>query len=177
MSGTEAAALAAPGGREVGADDLLAEVRTLLGQGWRLALVAGHDDPDRLRVVYSFLRPGSPAHELTVHLSRRDPQLPSLADMSYPAGRFERELQDMYGIVPVGHPQPRRLVLHGHWPQGYHPMRRDAEPGEFSEDIGSYPFVEVEGDGVYEIPVGPVHAGLIEPGHFRFSVVGRPSCG
>ncbi len=42
-----------------------------------------------------------------------------------------------------------------------------------SEDTASYPFVEVQGLGVYEIPVGPVHAGLIEPGHFRFSVVGE----
>ncbi|NUK10347.1 nickel-dependent hydrogenase large subunit, partial [Streptomyces lunaelactis] len=43
----------------------------------------------------------------------------------------------------------------------------------FAEQEGPYPFLEVEGDGVYEIPVGPVHAGLIEPGHFRFSVVGE----
>src|SRR5690606_35846684 len=43
----------------------------------------------------------------------------------------------------------------------------------FEEDEGSFPFLEVTGDGVYEIPVGPVHAGLIEPGHFRFSVVGE----
>ena len=41
------------------------------------------------------------------------------------------------------------------------------------DDAGSFPFVEVQGAGVYEIPVGPVHAGLIEPGHFRFSVVGE----
>ena len=39
--------------------------------------------------------------------------------------------------------------------------------------MGSFPFLEVEGEGVYEIPVGPVHAGIIEPGHFRFSVVGE----
>jgi Ni,Fe-hydrogenase III large subunit len=53
-------------------------------------------------------------------------------------------------------------------------MLRGADPTpRFERDIGSYPFVEVQGDGVYEIPVGPVHAGLIEPGHFRFSVVGE----
>ena len=74
----------------------------------------------------------------------------------------------------MDHPLPRRLVRHGHWPTGYYPMLRSASPSpEFAEDIGSFPFIEVEGDGVYEIPVGPVHAGLIEPGHFRFSVVGE----
>ena len=53
-------------------------------------------------------------------------------------------------------------------------MRRDADPTrDFDPDVGSFPFLEVEGAGVYEIPVGPVHAGLIEPGHFRFSVVGE----
>ena len=53
-------------------------------------------------------------------------------------------------------------------------MLRDADPTpRFDRDVGSFPFLEVAGDGVYEIPVGPVHAGLIEPGHFRFSVVGE----
>jgi Ni,Fe-hydrogenase III large subunit len=52
-------------------------------------------------------------------------------------------------------------------------MRRDAGPATEFESAGSFPFVTVEGTGVYEIPVGPVHAGLIEPGHFRFSVVGE----
>ena len=53
-------------------------------------------------------------------------------------------------------------------------MRRDAGPAPaMVDDAGSFPFVEVQGTGVYEIPVGPVHAGLIEPGHFRFSVVGE----
>jgi Ni,Fe-hydrogenase III large subunit len=66
------------------------------------------------------------------------------------------------------------MVRHGHWPTGWYPMLRDADPTpRFNPAIGSYPFLEVQGAGVYEIPVGPVHAGLIEPGHFRFSVVGE----
>ena len=52
-------------------------------------------------------------------------------------------------------------------------MREDAGPAPEFEPTGHFPFVTVEGTGVYEIPVGPVHAGLIEPGHFRFSVVGE----
>lgn len=146
----------------------------LLDDGWRLAVLAGHDDRDRLRVVYSFLRPVGQRHELTVEVPREDPWVPSLAHRSFPAGRFEREMDDLYGIVPDEHPMPKRLVRHAHWPVGYHPMRHDADPTpRFNADVGSYPFIAVEGDGVYEIPVGPVHAGLIEPGHFRFSVVGE----
>ncbi|GAA1965079.1 NADH-quinone oxidoreductase subunit C [Catenulispora subtropica] len=160
---------------DVDAADLLPAARRLLDAGHRLALVAAHHDPDgAFRAVYLFLGPGDSRSELTVHLDGRRPQVPSLAEVSFPAGRFEREMHDLFGIRPVGHPLPRRLVRHYHWPRRWHPMRRDAGPApEFGEPEGPYPFLEVAGPGVYEIPVGPVHAGLIEPGHFRFSVVGE----
>ena len=86
----------------------------------------------------------------------------------------ERELHDLFGIEVTDHPLPRRLVRHQHWPDGWYPMRRDAGPPPAFGDIDEpYPFLTVAGTGVYEIPVGPIHAGLIEPGHFRFSVVGE----
>ncbi len=160
--------------RTVTRDRWAVEARILLGDGWRLALLAAHEDDDRMRVVASFLRPVGERAELTVEVPLDDPWIPTLAHDSFPAGRFEREIRDLYGITPADHPMPQRLVRHGHWPTGYHPMRRDADPDpRFNPDIDSYPFVPVEGDGVYEIPVGPIHAGLIEPGHFRFSVVGE----
>ncbi len=102
-----------------------------------------------------------------------DPTISSLATFHYPASRFEREIRDLFGIVPVGHPDPRPLVRHGFWPEDYFPLRKDAGPREFSDDGRPFPFQQVGGEGVYEIPVGPVHAGVIEPGHFRFSVVGE----
>ena len=147
----------------------------LLAQGMRLALVSGHDDGEELRVVYLFTS-GPPDTRVELHLivDPAQPTVPTLSGLSFPAGRFERELQDLFGIVPVGHPQPRRLVLHQHWPEDWYPMRRGAgDPPPMVSDAGAYPFVPVEGTGVYEIPVGPVHAGLIEPGHFRFWVVGE----
>jgi Ni,Fe-hydrogenase III large subunit len=82
-------------------------------------------------------------------------------------------MRDLYGIEPDNHPKPRPLVAHPHWPKGWHPMRADAGPRPPLTAMQPFPFLTVEGDGVYEIPVGPVHAGLIEPGHFRFSVVGE----
>ncbi|HEY3477758.1 MAG TPA: NADH-quinone oxidoreductase subunit C, partial [Streptomyces sp.] len=128
-----------------------------------------------VRVVYVFVAgPPDTRTELHVRLHPGRPHVPTLAHLSFPAGRFEREMHDLHGIVPVGHPLPRRLVRHFHWPRGWYPMHPDAgPPPPFAEPEGPYPFLEVEGDGVYEIPVGPVHAGLIEPGHFRFSVVGE----
>ncbi|MBI5628284.1 MAG: NADH-quinone oxidoreductase subunit C [Candidatus Rokubacteria bacterium] len=109
----------------------------------------------------------------TVAADPVDPTVPSLAVFRYPASRFEREIRDLFGIVPVDHPDPRPLVRHGFWPDDYFPLRKDARPREFSDDGRPFPFGEVRGEGVYEIPVGPVHAGVIEPGHFRFSVLGE----
>src|SRR5262245_11862803 len=155
-------------------DAIADKAEELFAVGFRLALVAAHDDSDRLRVVYLFLA-GRPDRrvELECVLPATDPAVPSLAYLSFPAGRFEREMADLYGIRPVGHPRPRRLVRHAHWPPDWHPMRETARPAPEFEQGGRFPFVTVEGTGVYEIPVGPVHAGLIEPGHFRFSVVGE----
>jgi Ni,Fe-hydrogenase III large subunit/Ni,Fe-hydrogenase III component G len=160
---------------EVPADELVDTAGALLAQGYRLALVAAVDGPGPLRVTYLFTAgPPDRRVELVVPVDRQHPVIPSLAELSFPASRFEREIHDLFGIVPVGHPFLRRLVLHQHWPEGWHPMRHDAGPAPaMVGDAGSYPFVEVTGAGVYEIPVGPVHAGLIEPGHFRFSVVGE----
>ncbi|GFG48945.1 formate hydrogenase [Mycolicibacterium agri] len=153
----------------------LADAATeLLDAGFRLALAAAHDDgADGLRVVYLFLA-GRPDRRTELELPLADDaSVPSLAHLSFPAGRFEREMMDLFGITPVGHPQPRRLVRHAHWPDDWHPMRHDAGPAPDFSTTGRFPFLTVDGHGVYEIPVGPVHAGLIEPGHFRFSVVGE----
>jgi len=149
--------------------------RKLLVSGFRVALVAGHDDGHQLRAVYVFTAADPDRRvELRVPLDRSDPQVPTLARQSFGAGRLEREMRDLFGIVPTGHPLPRRLVRHFHWPKGWYPMLMDAgDPSQFGYVDGPYPFRTVEGDGVYEIPVGPVHAGMIEPGHFRFSVVGE----
>ena len=160
--------------RDVAREDLHDQADALLRQGLRLALVAAHDDGPVLRVVYLFLA-GQPEQRVELHtrVSRADPHLPSLAGLSFPASRFEREVADLFGIVIDGHPAPKRLVRHAHWPADWYPMLRDAGRRPPFAEGASYPFAEVVGPGVYEIPVGPIHAGLIEPGHFRFSVVGE----
>ena len=110
----------------------------------------------------------------TEELPGENPTIVSMATFYYPASRFEREIHDLFGIEAVRHPDTRPLVRHAFWPDDYFPLLKDAAPPEdFKDDGTSFPFRPVGGEGVYEIPVGPVHAGIIEPGHFRFSVVGE----
>lgn len=103
-----------------------------------------------------------------------EPAYPSITPLVPAAHWDEREARDLLGIVPVGHPDPRRLVLHETFPRGYHPLRKDV-PSDVRPPIEERHFVpfEVHGEGVYQLPVGPIHAGVIEPGHFRFSAIGE----
>jgi len=111
---------------------------------------------------------------VTADLPSGESTIPSLATFTYPASRFEREIKDLFGIEATGHPDRRSLVRHAFWPTDYFPLRKGSVlPEKFEDDGTPFPFLPVGGEGVYEIPVGPVHAGIIEPGHFRFSVVGE----
>jgi Ni,Fe-hydrogenase III large subunit/Ni,Fe-hydrogenase III component G len=104
-----------------------------------------------------------------------NPSFPSIAREIYSANLFEREMKEMYGLEPVGNPDRRRLRLHEEvWPEGFYPLRKDFDAAKVAGDKGRYIFNKVEGEGLFEIPVGPVHAGIIGPGHFRFSAAGEP---
>jgi Ni,Fe-hydrogenase III large subunit/Ni,Fe-hydrogenase III component G len=145
--------------------------------GAELRLMVGNDrrgDIGAFEVYYLFAHPSENwfLHARKV-LAAQDPAVVSLGTFHHPASLFEQEIYDLFGITAVNHPDPRPLVRHGFWPEDYFPLRKDARAGSFVDDGRPFPFVEVGGEGVYEIPVGPVHAGVIEPGHFRFSVVGE----
>ncbi|HUY43494.1 MAG TPA: NADH-quinone oxidoreductase subunit C [Acidimicrobiales bacterium] len=157
------------------AANLHARAGALLSEGFTLACVAAHDDVEVLRIVYVFIAPRPDRRvELSVNVDPRHANVPTISDLSFAASRFEREFHDTFGIVPDGHAFLRALVRHAHWPETWYPMRHGAGPmPELPVRSPSYPFIEVAGGGVYEIPVGPIHAGMIEPGHFRFSVVGE----
>ncbi len=102
--------------------------------------------------------------------ARVDGAIPSATRITPAAAWYERELHDQYGIEIGGHPDLRPLVFHENWPDGVHPMAETV--GQVPIAHREYRFLQVRGVGVCEVPVGPVHAGIIEPGHFRFSVVG-----
>lgn len=105
------------------------------------------------------------------------PELGSWAPVYPGANRLERHAADLLGLAFQNSPDTRRWTRHQAWSEGEHPLRPDfpAEgraAGPTPPD-SAYPFHRVEGEAVYEIPVGPVHAGVIEPGHFRFHAVGE----
>jgi len=110
-----------------------------------------------------------------VPVPKDQPELPSLTNAIHAANWQEREIQDLFGIQLVGHPNPRRCALHDDWPEVW-PLRKDFDLcTQLPPFTGArHKFREVEGEGVFQVPVGPVHAGIIEPGHFLFSVAGEP---
>jgi Ni,Fe-hydrogenase III large subunit len=96
---------------------------------------------------------------------------PGLQDLFPVASRLQRAAADLSGVVSSD-PDTRPWLRHAEWPAEFHPLR-DVQLPPSAPVVAHYEFVRVEGEGVHEIGVGPVHAGIIEPGHFRFSVVGE----
>jgi Ni,Fe-hydrogenase III large subunit/Ni,Fe-hydrogenase III component G len=144
----------------------------------RPELIVAEDTRDSVggfTLRYIFELPGRDVF-VTVSTTLEKGQLlfPSLATRWFLASLFEREIHDLFGLTPSDHPDLRRLPLHQFWPDCYHPLLKDAAPPKTFEDDGRpFPFQQVQGEGIYQITVGPVHAGIIEPGHFRFSVDGE----
>ena len=103
------------------------------------------------------------------------PSFPDLSASFACAVRMQRTMADLSGLRAEGGRDPRPWLDHGMWAAGQMPLQHGTDPRSTSSGTlpADYPFVRVEGDGVHEIAVGPVHAGIIEPGHFRFSVVGE----
>jgi Ni,Fe-hydrogenase III large subunit/Ni,Fe-hydrogenase III component G len=168
------------------AGDLPAAAAELAAAGLALATLAATDDEataDRdLKVRYVFEPAGGAARPLPdvfvtleASLDPARPVLPSISAEIPAASWHEREAQDLFGIGFTGHPDPRPLVVHDGWPRGLHPLRKsfDASRRPPVEPAEEFPHLVVEGEGVFEVPVGPIHAGIIEPGHFRFSTVGE----
>jgi Ni,Fe-hydrogenase III large subunit/Ni,Fe-hydrogenase III component G len=122
-----------------------------------------------LRGMRTFLRMSAP-------IDPTEPSFPSIA-AKYPAANwFEREVMDLFGLAPEGHPNPSRVALHDDWPDGAWALRKDFPDDRTVPRVQGdfHPFRPVTGEGVFQVPVGPVHAGIIEPGHFRFGVAGEP---
>jgi len=105
---------------------------------------------------------------------RPEGDFPDLAEIFPYAARMQRAVFDLTGLRARAARDTRPWLHHGNWPADYFPLQKQATGIErFESNEADYPFVRVAGDGVHEIAVGPIHAGTIEPGHFRFSVVGE----
>jgi Ni,Fe-hydrogenase III large subunit/Ni,Fe-hydrogenase III component G len=161
--------------------DLPAMADRAVGQlGARLLSLFAADDRDSdggfglshvwsLPDLHTFLR-------VSARIDPASPAFPSIAARHPSANWFEREVMDFFGLVPEGHPNPARVVLHDDWPEGAWALRKDFDDRQTVPRVAGdfHPFRPVTGEGVFQLPVGPVHAGVIEPGHFRFGVAGEP---
>src|SRR5216684_3990342 len=147
--------------------------------GARLVMVFAEDRRSEEGVFFNyhvFEQKGSDRYLLVRTPVRPDaPRFPSLSAELPAVNWQEREIQDWFGLKAVGHPNPRRVALHDNWPD-VHPLRKDfpletvLPPFEGERHI----YRPALGEGVFQVPVGPVHAGTIEPGHFNFAVAGEP---
>jgi Ni,Fe-hydrogenase III large subunit len=144
--------------------------------GWRWAGAWAEDRGSCLTMNASLEKHGRYVI-LRTALPADNPTLPSQAPHYWAADRVERHIQDLFGIRFIDHPDPKRWTRHRAWEETVHPLRKhfpaDETPSSPTPPDNDYPFLKAHGASVYEIPVGPVHAGIIEPGHFRFQAVGE----
>ena len=159
------------------APDMLRQVcDAAKSNGARLIALWGCDDTDLGEgfALHVALLERSGLLWLRVPLGTHHVHYETLAHVYPAASRMERAMYDLVGIHAQGNPDSRKWLRHGAWPGGIFPLRKQvSRESAYESAADHYPFVRVEGEGVHEIPVGPVHAGTIEPGHFRFSIVGE----
>ncbi|MEI8324299.1 MAG: NADH-quinone oxidoreductase subunit C [Betaproteobacteria bacterium] len=149
-------------------------------QDWSAAALALRDGGGRLLALWGAQNAVCAAFVvleglvwLELPLDAQGGRYPDLAQAFPAAARMQRAAAELSGVHAESAHDLRPWLNHGAWPSAHHPLR-NAGAQEFADaPLQDYPFVRVEGEGVHEIAVGPVHAGVIEPGHFRFSIVGE----
>ena len=162
---------------EVDAHDWLRVAKMIRTEGGRMISLWGTDRHPLEPTIVISAAYCAPEGLLWLRLALPEAEASSYPDLAllFPAAvRMQRALFDLLGISAAGAQDQRPWLNHGRWPRNYFPLRHEHSGQEqFNTELEPYPFVTVGGDGVHEIAVGPVHAGVIEPGHFRFSVVGE----
>jgi hypothetical protein len=121
------------------------------------------------KVHLAFMAPPLPT-PCVVSVAVRNGSFPSVGRHHAPAIRLERAVCDLYGYTAKEAPDPRPWLDHGAW--GLRAPLGARAPAALADPVG-YDFASVKGEGLHQIPVGPVHAGIIEPGHFRFTCNGE----
>ncbi|MDP1647069.1 MAG: NADH-quinone oxidoreductase subunit C [Rubrivivax sp.] len=158
-------------------DSWAAAARAVAEQGGRLVSMWGSDREAAAGGIAACAAYAVPEGLVWLELAIDDPTqgFPDLAPVFPCAGRMQRAMADLSGLQAQGSHDQRPWLDHGLWAPGRAPLQHDADPQPAGAGTlpADYAFVRVEGDGVHEIAVGPVHAGIIEPGHFRFSVAGE----
>lgn len=140
---------------------MFANDETPLGKGYAVYCLFEDKGEKDIKIVRAQLEPGN---EL---------EFPSLTPLFPAAAWYEREIYDLFGIKPLEHPDLRPLVLHEGFPKEFYPMRKTIPCDSHVAGKRDYPLAKAQGEGLFEVPVGPIHAGIIEPGHFCFSQAGE----
>jgi Ni,Fe-hydrogenase III large subunit len=109
---------------------------------------------------------------LSLPAASPDDPYPGIEDFFPAASRMQRAIRDLSGATSTD-ADVRPWLRHASWPAAFLPLASNGAGAAIEPVADDYVFVRVEGEGVHEVPVGPVHAGIIEPGHFRFSIVGE----
>jgi Ni,Fe-hydrogenase III large subunit len=156
---------------EVSPDEFRHTIRAAVSTGQRVAAlfgdVAGPDAPVDLYAVLA----DSARALVRLLRTRLDPDnYPSLTSECPQVHLFEREIAEQFGVRPEGHPWFKPVRFHASYRPGHDAWGR--KPGEVPV-VGVTDFYRIEGEEVHEVAVGPVHAGIIEPGHFRFQCHGE----
>jgi Ni,Fe-hydrogenase III large subunit/Ni,Fe-hydrogenase III component G len=162
---------------EVSVSKLKEIVVALHGQGLSLKFMTATDDRKEhgdFRIWYIFYDHTDASFVVPFIRLKNGEKFPTITPIIHGAWNYEKRIATFFGLIAEGHPDPRPLILHENWPSDIYPLRKDFAWNERPAIAkGTYKFQEVGGEGIYEIPVGPIHAGIIEPGHFRFSVAGE----
>jgi Ni,Fe-hydrogenase III large subunit/Ni,Fe-hydrogenase III component G len=160
---------------EVDRPGWIAAARTVVEQDGRLVSMWGVHRPGSAKADAVCVAYAVPVGMIWLELQVGASGYPDLASAFPCAGRLQRAVADLSGLRAEASQDQRPWLDHGLWGSGPAPLVADAQaaPAAAGTLPADYPFVRVEGDGVHEIAVGPVHAGIIEPGHFRFSIVGE----
>jgi len=137
---------------------------------WRFGHLIARAQQDHILIETLLLQPAQGRGViLSAELLAGVREYPAITPHVPAAHWAERAVGDMFGVRAVGHPRWKSILLHHDaWPLDLTPLLPDA--GTSREP---YTFFKVKGEGIHEIPVGPIHAGIIEPGHFRFSCLGE----
>lgn len=158
---------------EISETEIYGKVESIIKKGGYLLSMVCSDERalgEDFVIRYFFREEGIKVLKLRV-----ESKFPSITSLCPAAKNYEREIRDMFGLMPEGHPDSRSLMLYPeNWDPSIHPLRKDydGKKPEFKKH-GTYRYKEVSGEGINKILVGPIHAGIIEPGHFRFSLAGE----
>lgn len=156
---------------------LFAQVAKLLkGADFRLVAEWAADETffDRGFAIYAAYNHETDYLIVKSELHFADSAFPTITKHFPSAYLLERKIESLMGLNPAGHPDLRPWIKHEDWPEDAYPLRKSFDANiKLPRTDGKYKWIKAEGEGVFEIPVGPVHAGIIEPGHFRFQAVGE----